>query len=227
MSERLLADLRSIVNQHIANLPGKTVAICYGSTVRSGSEISDIDMLIIEEYPSNLLQRQNFIGDLIALHLKELREIDTEVPYMNKLFYTYKEVESALTLLPFTDEGSFNIKLLHSLSDDDSYFSSKHMKLRLCLNALTSKNVFLAGDIATYNRLLHDATSAFAQLVVSAIPDYEYVEYDEVISKLVTSGLANENDYLGYHTDDETFRKIAYETLDQLHAATLVLGKLQ
>jgi hypothetical protein len=145
---------------------GNSIALSYGSSVE-GSETSDLDMLVVTDKLPGDETKNRFIDGLKQLHKETGRSIDEEVPYDNKIFYTYDELEEALRL-PFaqpTDPGSIDIRYLDQAHDDDPYFESLEMKQRLIFNALTSPNELLTGDQAIFVNATILARDSLSKLV--------------------------------------------------------------
>ncbi|MEK7152740.1 MAG: hypothetical protein AAB834_02230 [Patescibacteria group bacterium] len=202
-----LTSLQAVVNTKGLQDPANALAICYGSTVRDGSTTSDLDMLIVERSASADAWRTSFTESLISLHTATGRMIDLEVPYQNKLFYTVGELACSLSHTMFWEGGAFAIKTFEGSADDDPYFASPDMKLRLGLNAFSSAHVFLGGNKAWHSQLGHAATISLGHLAAQIVgPAIETAPFTEIKAALVTSSDgASYKDFLGYHPADMQF----------------------
>jgi hypothetical protein len=202
-----IPDLRTIIRQYGFTNEASAVAVCYGSSIRTDSKVSDIDMLLAEPQPLSGLKRKAFIDAFVRLHNDNGRQLDTEVPYDNKLFYTYDEIEESLTHSMLEDEeGRIRIPNLSKLSSDDTYFNSRAMKLRLCFNAFTSTHIFIAGNRTIYNNLCKKAEVSLAALVERlSMQEQREISGIAAARQLLACEGINYKDYLGYHPEDGFF----------------------
>lgn len=213
LSPKVVKDLqllRELVLGYGVNAHTESFALCYGSTARKNSSVSDLDMLIVEDAPRSLSGRSQFIHNLVALHQTSGRCIDTEVPYENKLFYGFNDLQDSFALSMFTDSaGRWHVPLLKDLADDDAYFASRSMKLRLCLNAFTSTHVFIAGNQALYESVCAKAEDALFRVIKILARQEGIKKIDqEVACELLMSKDGNRyKDYLGYSPEDTTLMK--------------------
>ena len=215
-----LAPLREVVAAYGLHNPEASFAICYGSTVRSASETSDFDMLIVERTASPDAWRAEFADRLVALHHTTGRQIDQEVPYENKLFYALGEVQASLSHEMFwsaDESAAFSIPTFEGAQDNDPYFASPAMKQRLCLNALTSAHSFLGGNRVLYRGVQRAATVSLGYLASQIVGEkIAATSFDETCEFLAASGDARYKDFLGYTPEDGDFRRMLRDGLTDL-----------
>ncbi|GAB7189015.1 hypothetical protein ATKI12_8846 [Kitasatospora sp. Ki12] len=131
----------------LAGFPGG-YALAYGShataTHRPGS---DLDLLYTGGAPLTAERLADLVEQVKRLHRRHGLDLDDEVPYETKLYATLHQAEQAADGEGFTPgEGT------PATVRETAFLSTDSFRLRLVFNALTTPNVFLAGNPAAYRR---------------------------------------------------------------------------
>lgn len=115
--------------------------IIYGSNIFE--EISsDLDLCIVGENITEQEKRE--IKEMvIQFHNSNKLKLDDEVPYNNKLFFSYEEIINAIIYNPFIINGKINIR---KIKKDKHFLSSIEMRKRLIINILTTKHIMINCD---------------------------------------------------------------------------------
>lgn len=157
---------------------------------------SDIDLFVAIDNPSK--EDLFFIKNLIInTHKKYKLALDAEVPYENKLVYSYFEIEKAIYLngLNLTEKGFLKIP---KIIKTKKFLSSSEIKSRLLFNAMTSPHIFLCGDRKKY--LIYRNIAERNLLLLSILLNKKI---GFVIKNLITKLISGEDGssgelYLGY-----------------------------
>lgn len=110
--------------------------IIYGSNILDINS-SDLDVCIICDNVSND-DKEKITKKVIEFHHKYNLKIDQEVPYENKLIFSYQDIKDAIIDNPFVDRGIISINPIVKTKE---FLSSIEMKKRLILNILTTKHI--------------------------------------------------------------------------------------
>ena len=110
--------------------------IIYGSNIFNINS-SDLDVCIIGENIS-VIDKEKITKKVIEFHKKYNLKIDQEVPYENKLVFSYQDIKDAIINNPFVDRGIISINPIVKTTE---FLSSIEMKKRLILNILTTKHI--------------------------------------------------------------------------------------
>lgn len=110
--------------------------IIYGSNIFDINS-SDLDVCIICDNISND-DKEKITKKVIEFHHKYNLKIDQEVPYENKLIFSYQDIKDAIIDNPFVDRGIISI---NPIVKTNEFLSSIEMKKRLILNVLTTKHI--------------------------------------------------------------------------------------
>jgi len=156
---------------------------------------SDIDILSIC-ISCRKKEIDEFINFVKRLHVKYGLKIDTEVPFNKKLVVREDILNAAIKGEGFSvKKGRFFIPPIEKTRE---FLSSDRVVMRLTLNALTSKNIFIFGDKKYYERKRMEAGFGIARVVFSS-RNIEKVNIDEFIDSIMEDerGKAGE-DYMGY-----------------------------
>lgn len=165
--------------------------IIYGSNIYNGSS-SDLDVCLVVN-KSDAKIKEKLITDTINFHKFNGLRIDEEIPFDNKLIYTWAEINYTLDNSPFYQNGKCEIK---DIVKSKEFLASKEMKQRLLLNILTTDHVVIGKSTLEYER------KAFL-LIVDAIINYynlnnpSYLEILDCMYKNKYTGSEGEM-YLGY-----------------------------
>lgn len=122
----------------------KTIII-YGSNIYNESN-SDLDVCLIVEKNNEELENR-IIQETITFHKQNNLKIDEEIPYTNKLIYTFEEIEDTLNNPPFFENGKI---IIHDIVKSEEFLSSKEMKQRLLINILTTDHITIGKSTTKY-----------------------------------------------------------------------------
>ena len=213
MSAALLQDAGRLVA-----LAGARYGLAYGSHATAGGPPdSDLDLLFLVDHELAPARAAGLEPAVVELHRRHGLRLDTEVAYAVKLTATAAEARRALALAGFADQKPGQPPP-PVLLQDPAYLNSPMFKLRLVLNALSSPNVFLGGDVALFDRHRRAAARAGAELALRLLPDGP-VTLAAAVGVLMTGpGGARHKDHLGY-ADAAALASTLTQGLHQLHAA--------
>ena len=127
--------------------------IIYGSNIFKANS-SDLDVCIIGDNISE--EDKKIIKEkVIEFHNKHNLRIDQEVPYENKLIFSYQEIKEAIIDHPFMEKG---ITLINPILKTKEFLASKEMRKRLIINILTTKHISINCNhiIKTYEKKAWD-----------------------------------------------------------------------
>lgn len=180
----------------VKKLIGDITMVLYGSTV-FGVKTSDLDLCFICKEPLPLSQFDILKEFTHDFHLKKNLRIDEEVPYDNKLVYTYDFIESALTNSPFP---FYNGKyVIPSIEKNSEFLNSLQMKKRLLLNILTVKHIIIGRDESIIDDYADEAWEVILRTIISYSEKSE-ISFESILN-LLYSDPFNYNTgemYLGY-----------------------------
>lgn len=213
MSAALLQDAGQLVA-----LAGARYGLAYGSHATAGGPPdSDLDLLFLVDHELAPARAAELELAVVELHRRHGLHLDTEVAYAVKLTATGAEVSRALALAGFADQKPGQPPP-PALLQDSAYLNSPMFKLRLVLNALSSPNVFLGGDVASFEWHRRAAARASAELAMRLLLD-EPVTLAAAVEVLLTGPRgARHKDHLGY-VDAAALASTVAQGLHQLRAA--------
>jgi predicted nucleotidyltransferase len=204
LPDPLTSAARSLATQLLG--PGR-YCIAYGSHARDQhGPSSDLDVLQVTPAPPSPTQARRLQDRLIQLHREHGLHLDTEVAYEVKLVATHAEVRAALSHAAFPSPAVPGQPVAPAVPSDAAYLNSASFKQRLILNALTSPNVFLGGDVDTFTEHTHAAEASLAVLSMRILADQRqpaglawFTLSQALDAILVGPGEATGEDFLGYH----------------------------
>lgn len=178
-------------------LSSSYVACVYGSHVYADEpNLNDLDVLIaVPTVDTRQFQRlKQFI---VVLHDRYGLAMDEEVPYENKLVVSYSDLQSAIQLNGFLfSRGSW---IVPEVEKTASFLSSREIRLRLCLNALTSPHIYLGNDLESYLGFRASAIDSIVRLSLSLVGKPEPAPIELVEALLFGEGGRSGEYFLGYH----------------------------
>jgi len=159
---------------------------------------SDIDVFIfVEQYNVEILTKS--IDFLTDLHVQCRLNIDNEVPYANKLVVSYQDVVHAINLRPF-----FNANgecYVPPIEKTEKFLSSKEIRWRLILNALTSPHRFISGNKEKYLFFKVEAEKSITRLSYKLM-NTPGPTLDDLVRRLLFGVHGEEGEmYLGYKNE--------------------------
>ena len=144
--------MNTICNKYVEMIKdkfGESVksVVIYGSNIYNVSS-SDLDVcLILDECSSEL--NKKIIDSTIRFHKDFNLKVDEEIPHANKLIYLTSEIEEALEMPPFYENGNV---IIHDIVKTKDFLSSKEMKQRLLFNILTTDHLTIGASTINYEK---------------------------------------------------------------------------
>lgn len=169
-------------------------ALAYGSRAcDSEARGSDLDLLFVGP-PLRRDQLERLVRVVVALHDDPHLRLDAEVAYDVKLHASPAEVDAALGLHGFAVDAGGNLHVPPVLVEP-WFLNSTPFKLRLILNALSTRHVFLGGD-----RRHRDRADRTVVLVALSLLDTStrFTATDAVAVLVSAADKASGQDFLGY-----------------------------
>ena len=192
---KLLKSFKEYIFLNIPNLHKDCMIVVYGSSAY-GKKSSDLDVVFI------LKQCNKKLYDLIEKYTIQFQidrgmQIDQEVPYINKLVYTFNELQNILdySVFPFC-KGKYNI---NPILINEEYFKSVEMKNRLMLNILTTYSVLINGNKKEFENYRMLAWKNII-VIVSSYYDLDVINIEDFTKSLYLDNKtkAYGEDFLGY-----------------------------
>lgn len=170
--------------------------IIYGSNIYNISS-SDLDVCLIVDKDDYDMKRK-IIYETIMFHKLNKLRIDEEIPFENKLIYTWNEINYTLNNSPFYQNGKYEIK---DIDKNPEFLSSNEMKQRLILNILTTDHIVIGKSIDIYEK------KAFSLIINTIIKYYNlnnpsYLEILDCMYRNQYTGNEGEM-YLGYKKENK------------------------
>lgn len=179
--------------------------IAYGSNCY-GENKSDLDVCVLVNQSFD--KESNMIEDTVQFSIENGIKIDEEIPYNNKLIFTYKEVDEILKDSPFiNNDGKYEIKDIVKTSE---FLSSYEMHQRLLLNIFTTENNILCGKRSFVEYCEKRAWKIILEAIYHTYGLDFNVDENELLSLLYQNPVTHNDGemYLGYKTNNE--RKMRY-----------------
>ncbi|HVS58584.1 MAG TPA: hypothetical protein VHD60_02470 [Candidatus Saccharimonadales bacterium] len=200
-------------NGFIAGTPEAFVCI-YGSSVY-GTPDSQADVDLLCAVPDTHVEGIDvealgaFIHDT---HVRYGHYVDQEVPYANKLVYSFSDLRDAVTLQAFERDtrGSVFVPEIQKTSD---FLSSRPIKLRLGLNALTTPNILICKEDYVAKCYLALAGMSITAVGVS-LSEKECCDANDVIAAICVSKTeASGEMFLGYKLEHASVHQYLQTTI--------------
>lgn len=185
--------------------------IIYGSYAYGvNTSNSDLDFVTVsKEFDKNNLR--NTLDFAFDLYKRYKLSFDDEVPHEKKLLVDYKTLDDAIAGKGFERrDGKLYVP---PVVKSEEFLNSDEIAMRLLLNAITSKNIFVSGD---KNHYFHKRKQAVENMVkfMFSIDRVESFTIQEFIRSLTGTPERGGEMYLGYKDKPavriylaETFRK--------------------
>lgn len=180
----------------------------YGSSVY-GTKNSSADVDLLCAVPDTHVTTID-LDDLSQLihdtHISYGHEVDQEVPYSNKLVYGFGDLQDAVTLEAFHDDGQGNV-VIPQIQKTSNFLASRQIKLRLGLNALTTPNIILCNEDRAVKQYTELAGIAITAAGIS-LSQKARCDFDNIIAALSLPGPAANNEmYLGYKLEHNSVKE--------------------
>lgn len=191
--------------------------IVYGSNIYNVIS-SDLDVCIIFD-KLNVIDCESLFYLVKKFQIDNSLSIDEEIPYSNKLIYTFDEIEKVIKRNPFINEhGIYDIKPIRKGS---SLLGSKEMKARLILNILTTDHCILCGNYVRVGELEKAAWDLMFQTITNYynVTNITIDTILELLYKNPNTGVEGEL-YLGYKKNnpnkEQYLKKILHRLISEL-----------
>ena len=171
--------------------------IIYGSNIFNINS-SDLDVCIIGDNIS-VIDKEKITKKVIEFHKKYNLKIDQEVPYENKLVFSYQDIKDAIINNPFVNKGIISINPIVKTTE---FLSSIEMKKRLILNILTTKHITI-----NCKKIINEYENKAWDIILNTI--IEYASLNDLSPKNILKNLycddytRNEGEmFLGYKNNN-------------------------
>lgn len=175
---------------------GRKYFVCvYGSYLTGKkTKLSDVDLLVAtENYTSrDFLNIEKYVLDF---HKKWKLKIDNEVPFSNKLLFTYNELKCAMKLAGLTyKSGKITVP---AVKKNKQFLFSRKIKYRLAFNAFTTPHLIIGNDKQAYSELKNVAEK---NLTLFCLNNFQNeASTDKLVDVLLTGPRGETGEmYLGY-----------------------------
>lgn len=203
VKSKIFGELTSFCNKNL-DLRECFACVCGSYASDSFTKDSDLDLLFaVKKYN---VDEFNKIRDFVVdLHISNDLKIDEEVPYETKLVVTYKDVEDAVGLKAFVKKEFGYI--INPITYDKEFLSSRELRLRIILNALTTPNIYICGDKKKYAEFAQKANEEIIRLARGLI-DKKNPNEKEILRVLLNGKNGEEGQaHLGYKKDKDKVMK--------------------
>ncbi|MCL1972441.1 MAG: aminotransferase class I/II-fold pyridoxal phosphate-dependent enzyme [Endomicrobia bacterium] len=144
-TEKLILDLKERVIKAFETKD--PYLVLYGSAVH-GKITSDFDIcLFLHTYSKEDVQLLKKI--IVDFHKDNSLKLEYEVPYENKIIYSFKDILNVIDFSPFDIVGD-NI-VIKKIEKSQDFLKSLHIKLRLLFFVLTSDSLLILGNNDIFN----------------------------------------------------------------------------
>ena len=211
---------------YIAGSPAAFLCV-YGSSVyKPQPNHSDVDMLcaVPDTHVNSVDVSQ--LGKIIHdAHITYGHKVDQEVPYANKLLYSFSDLGDAVKLKAFERTG-FGTILVQDILKEPEFLASRQVKLRLGLNALTTPNIVVGTTGRAEKAFTELAGLAVTALGISLNGALE-CRVSDIVGRLCTSGSGATGEmFLGYKEDHVAVMKHLQTTVDRSLGVFYEFGQL-
>ncbi|MEG0793565.1 MAG: hypothetical protein RSD55_05830 [Lachnospiraceae bacterium] len=171
------------------------MVIAYGSNCYGDSK-SDLDVCIIVD--NTFDKEKEIISKTINFSKIHSLRIDTEIPYENKLIFTYDEVREILSKNIFlNNKNKFEIL---DIQKDSDFLSSNEMRSRLLLNILTTDHVVTNGNREFVRKCEEKSWNILMDALISCYSLNNESTIDKYLEHMYRNPYTGKSgeDYLGY-----------------------------
>ncbi|MBU0666478.1 MAG: hypothetical protein ABIC91_03585 [Nanoarchaeota archaeon] len=191
--EGIIQELKTFFD---AELCREYFTIIYGSYAYGANILnSDLDFVAVSRdfNQNNLRNTLDFVFDL---YKRYNLSFDDEVPHEKKLLANYKTLDEAIDGRGFERRGGGRI-YVPLIVKTREFLNSDEIAMRLLLNAITSKNIFVSGDHSYYSQKRKQAVENIVGLMFS-IDDVDSFTVNGFVQSLIGSSDRHGEMYLGY-----------------------------
>jgi len=169
--------------------------IIYGSYAYGiNTSASDLDFVTVSRdfNQNNLINTLRFVLDLYEEHNLAF---DDEVPYENKILASYERLDNAVQGRGF--ERRERRIYVPPVVKNREFLHAGEIVMRLLLNAITSKNIFVSGDKGYYDQKRKQAVENMVGFMFS-IDNVNSFTIEEFVKSLIGTAERHGEMYLGY-----------------------------
>ncbi|MHA2890614.1 aminotransferase [Bacillus cereus] len=214
----------NIMNKYIDS-ENMLLTLVYGSQSWNyfNKKNSDIDMMFIVKNEQSKMQKQ-LITDFMKLNISLNYELDTEVPYENKLVISLDDVLKALEGTAFQQNNALTIQ---PILKTEEFLNSTTIKYRLILSAFTTNPLLLSGEVELFVTITQLAFLVILNVIIIHYKR-DYFTIQGLLERILTNGIHSGEDYLGYKSNPiqiESYRVFLTEQLNLLTIKKIALFK--
>ncbi len=183
----------------VEELIGDIIMVLYGSTV-FGVKTSDLDLCFFREEMLPIDEFNKLKKFTHEFHINNNLRIDEEIPYDNKLIYTYDFIESSLINSPFPFcDGKY---IIPKIEKNKIFLNSLEMKKRLLLNILTVKHIVMGREKEKVANYTDRAWESILKTVIS-YSEEKNISFEKILNCLYKDPFNQSvgEMYLGYKTN--------------------------
>ncbi|MGR6001827.1 aminotransferase [Bacillus cereus] len=220
LSKQILNNMRQYIDSE-----NMLLTLVYGSQSWNyfNKKNSDIDMMFIVKNKQPEMQQQ-LIADFMKLNISLNYELDTEVPYENKLVISLDDVLKALEGIAFQQSNTLTIQ---PIQKTEKFLNSTTIKYRLILSAFTTNPLLLSGEVELFVTITQLAFLVILNVIIIHYKR-DYFTIQDLLEKILTNGIYSGEDYLGYKSNPiqiESYRVFLTEQLNLLTIKKIAVFK--
>lgn len=195
MVERISQIKRELKGFFDSSLGTRHFSFIYGSyAYKSNTPKSDLDFVAIcQDLDREKIDRT--IEFAFNLYKRYGLAFDDEVPHERKLLASYEMLDHAIEGKGFELRGGR--VYVPPVVKTKEFLNSEEIALRLLLNSITSKNIFVSGDRLRYEQKRREALEKMVQFMFS-INQVDSFTLPEFVQALIGTPERNGEMYLGY-----------------------------
>lgn len=199
------------------------IVVLYGSSLNSVTAHDFDVVLFLHNYDDEDMKKISEITH--DFHVRNGMIIDDEVPYSNKLIYTFFDIERMLIQPPF--QVKRNHFFIQPINKNEEFLSSDCMKLRLLQNILCDDTQCILGNGALLDNYRKRAWENLIRIVYSNIRN-EYLSEAEFIENLYKNPYGDEEGefYIGFTRSNMRVSEYLKSKVAELFSALCSKGKL-
>jgi len=173
----------------------KYFCIIYGSYCYNlNTTKSDVDFVFVCEKKGNA-RIKRVVSKTLELHKKFNLPIDAEVPHNLKTISDFKTLNLALRGKGFNKEGKKII--IPTVIKTKKFLTSKKIIMRLLLNALTSKAIFVCGDKKEFAKKREEAFENLIKIIFGT-SGISKTTIHNFVKLIIGDNKQNGESFLGY-----------------------------
>ncbi len=209
-SASLLGEVRQMVENEFAG--ERYLSFVYGSYAYGAQRpSSDLDIVMVgESADGGRVSRMT--SAVVKLHLRHGLSVDEEVPFHRKLVATWDDLQAAIMGRGFRRDAG---RLIASrVVKSREFLESEELRLRLLLNAITGRCLFVAGDAEALRNSQYEARINWVRILTLLLGTKRFT-VGSFVGQLIGSGERQGEWFLGF-TDDHVRRAYLEEVFGEV-----------